>query len=717
MSLALKPDEEKMFEGQPQGFPFGDFDLEDVMLPEGDDDFGFPSEEEEEEEEDAQTESGFANVLVVDGVPKVSQEKYQKLTSILTKILSGPGHIRENGLWHPVDEATGLSKGCVFVEYETPDQARAAQAALHGYALDKAHKFSATLYDEAERLAAVPDEYVAPEPRDAPPPENQWSWLSDRRGRDQFVARFGDETEIYWNDVAKQQPEDVYKRSTWTELFVLWTPRGSALATLHRQGVALWGGDSFGRLMRFSHQLVQRVAFSADERYAYTFSEVPPAGPRDPPRFLLIVWDVRSGRKLRVFEGPQAEFAVGAAARPDGGLAWDAFRWSGGAAPGAPSFLAHLKKGGVAVYESPDFGLVDRKSVKLDSVQSIEWSPAEPVLAAYQVEEGNMPARIMLMRFPKKEELRAKNLHSVAGVQLSWHPQGDFLAVAVEKWTKSHKSTNTHFELFSLRERDTPIDMLELPNKAEKIHELVWEPRGVRFAILHGDGSRLSVSIYSMRDGKLPGARGVAHLHTLVNKQASSLHWSPAGRFLVLAGTKQTQNGLMEFWDTEDMSLLSAGEHYMATEVQWDPTGRYLTTVVNAQNSTDNGYYIWSFAGQLLYKVERNRFYQFQWRPRPPTLLSAEKQKAILKNLKHYSKKYDEEDEAILMQADTEFLAAREKQMEEWREWQATKAEWAAEQAEAKKALLGDRLRDGDFTVQLAEVTVVLEVKEEAVKL
>lgn len=467
MSLALKPDEEKMFEGQPQGFPFGDFDLEDVMLPEGDDNFGFPSEEEEEEEEDAQTESGFANVLgegmwgycvwallclascrcrscgpeahplgstppplpsfppihihtVVDGVPKVSQEKYQKLTSILTKILSGPGHIRENGLWHPVDEATGLSKGCVFVEYETPDQARAAQAALHGYALDKAHKFSATLYDEAERLAAVPDEYVAPEPRDAPPPENQWSWLSDRRGRDQFVARFGDETEIYWNDVAKQQPEDVYKRSTWTELFVLWTPRGSALATLHRQGVALWGGDSFGRLMRFSHQLVQRVAFSADERYAYTFSEVPPAGPRDPLRFLLIVWDVRSGRKLRVFEGPQAEFAVGAAARPDGGLAWDAFRWSGGAAPGAPSFLAHLKKGGVAVYESPDFGLVDRKSVKLDSVQSIEWSPAEPVLAAYQVEEGNMPARIMLMRFPKKEELRAKNLHSVAGRERVW---------------------------------------------------------------------------------------------------------------------------------------------------------------------------------------------------------------------------------------------------------------------------------------------------------
>lgn len=60
-TLALRPEEEKMFEGQPRGFPFGDFDLADVMLPDGDD-MGIPSDAEEEEEE-MQTESGFANVL------------------------------------------------------------------------------------------------------------------------------------------------------------------------------------------------------------------------------------------------------------------------------------------------------------------------------------------------------------------------------------------------------------------------------------------------------------------------------------------------------------------------------------------------------------------------------------------------------------------------------------------------------------------------------
>lgn len=39
---------------------------------------------------------------------------------------------------------------------------------------------------------------------------------------------------------------------------------------------------------------------------------------------------------------------------------------------------------------------------------------------------------------------------------------------------------------------------------------------------------------------------------------------------------------MLEFWDTEEMTLLSAGEHFMAQEVQWDPTGRYVATIVNA---------------------------------------------------------------------------------------------------------------------------------------
>ena len=35
--------------------------------------------------------------------------------------------------------------------------------------------------------------------------ENLQEWMLDKRGRDQFVIRYRDQTEIYWNDAARSQ--------------------------------------------------------------------------------------------------------------------------------------------------------------------------------------------------------------------------------------------------------------------------------------------------------------------------------------------------------------------------------------------------------------------------------------------------------------------------------------------------------------------------------
>lgn len=40
-----------------------------------------------------------------------------------------------------------------------------------------------------------------------------------------------------------------------------------------------------------------------------------------------------------------------------------------------------------------------------------------------------------------------------------WHPQGDYLAVQVDRYTKTRKSTYTAFELFSVKERDIPMEV------------------------------------------------------------------------------------------------------------------------------------------------------------------------------------------------------------------------------------------------------------------
>jgi translation initiation factor 3 subunit B len=66
-----------------------------------------------------------------------------------------------------------------------------------------------------------------------------------------------------------------------------------------------------------------------------------------------------------------------------------------------------------------------------------------------------------------------------------WQNNGEYLAVQVDRYTKTKKSTYTGFELFRIKERDIPIEVLELENKNDKIIAFAWEPKGHRFAIIH----------------------------------------------------------------------------------------------------------------------------------------------------------------------------------------------------------------------------------------
>lgn len=40
-------------------------------------------------------------------------------------------------------------------------------------------------------------------------------------------------------------------------------------------------------------------------------------------------------------------------------------------------------------------------------------------------------------------------------------------------------------------------------------------------------------------------------------------------------------NGVLEFVDTQDMTVMTQTEHFMATDVEWDPTGRYVASAVS----------------------------------------------------------------------------------------------------------------------------------------
>jgi translation initiation factor 3 subunit B len=66
-----------------------------------------------------------------------------------------------------------------------------------------------------------------------------------------------------------------------------------------------------------------------------------------------------------------------------------------------------------------------------------------------------------------------------------------------------------------------------------------------------------------------------------------------------------------------------------------------------------------------------DRFKQFLWRPRPRTLLGKEQQRQIRRNLKEFSRTFDEEDAAEESSASKELVAYRKRLVDEWNHWRA----------------------------------------------
>ncbi|XP_050268199.1 eukaryotic translation initiation factor 3 subunit B-like [Quercus robur] len=695
------------------GIDLDKLDLDSIRLPPGED-FGIVSDDEDIYQGDnLELNTGFGNVIIVDNLPVVTREKFGKLETVVRKIYSQIGMIKEDGLWMPVEydpeSKSEKTLGYCFIEFNTPLEAELAKEKTNGYKLDKAHIFAVNMFDDFDRFMKVPDEWAPPEFKPYTPGENLQQWLTDEKARDQFVIRAGSDTEVLWNDARHLKPEPVYKRAFWTESFVQWSPLGTYLATVHRQGAAVWGGAStFNRLMRYAHPQVKLIDFSPGEKYLVTYSSHEPSNPRDANRVVINIFDVRTGKVMRDFKGSADDFAIGGTGGVTG-VSWPVFRWAGGK---EDKYFARIGKNIISVYETETFSLIDKKSLKVENVVDFSWSPTDPILALFVPELGDHPARVSLMQIPSKDELRQKNLFSVSDCKMYWQSNGDYLAVKVDRYTKTKKSTYTGFELFRIRERDIPIEVFELENKNDKIIAFAWEPKGHRFAVIHGDNPRPDISFYSMRSAN--NTEKVKKLITLKGKQANALFWSPTGRFIILAGLKGF-NGQLEFYNVDELETMATAEHFMATDIEWDPTGRYVATAVTSVHEMENGFNIWSFNGKLLYRILKDHFFQYLWRPRPPSFLSPEKEEEIAKNLKKYSKKYEAEDQDVSMLLSEQDREKRKMLKDEWEKWVN---EW--KHLHEVEKLEREKLRDGEasdeeeeYEAKEVEVEEILDVSEE----
>ncbi|XP_014248728.1 eukaryotic translation initiation factor 3 subunit B [Cimex lectularius] len=637
--------------------------------------------------------TGWDCVIVVDGVPQVEKERLEKLQGVIHKIFAKCGTIVNE---HYPKNDDGVTKGYIFIEYSNPQSAIDAVIATDNHRLDKLHIFQVNLFSDFKKYEEIPEEWSPPPPQPYKEHGDLHYYLLEPDAYDQFcvICDSGEPVQIWLNTIP--QPTLLEERVKWTEKYVQWSPLGTYLATIHAKGVATWGGPSFEQIRKFTHYDVQFIEFSPRENYLVTYS--PTAHVRDQGR--LIIWDIRRGDIMRSFD-------------PEGPAIWPVFKWSKD-----DKYFAKIGTDILSIYETPSFGLLDKKSVKLPGIKDFAWSPTDNILAYWVSEDENVPARLVLMEVPSRNEVRANKLFNVCDCKIHWQKSGDYLCVKVDRYLKMKKEKGEvkyinmycNFEIFHLREKNIPVDSVEIK---ETIHAFAWEPVGSTFAIIHGDTNNISVSFYGLKTGHKP-----VLLKKCDKKSCNTLFWSPAGQFIVLADLRN--NGSLEFIDTSDFTVMNTSDHYRVSDVEWDPTGRYVVTATSKWKSKDDlGYWIWTFQGRILSRNNMQKFWQLQWRPRPPTLLSSEQQKEIKKNLKKYSAAFESKDKVRMTRASKDLIEKRAAAMKKFEDYrQSVQKIWEAQKEKRLKLRNNVDTDDLNADLQNAEEEVIeFLVKQEIITL
>ena len=130
----------------------------------------------------------------------------------------------------------------------------------------------------------------------------------------------------------------------------------------------------------------------------------------------------------------------------------------------------------------------------------------------------------------------------------------------------------------------------------------------------------------------------------------------------------------------------------------------------------ENGYHLYDFKGELLREEHIDKFKQLLWRPRPPTMLSKEEQKQIRKNLREYSKDFEEQDRIEEDKEKGAIVDERRRMLSEWLAWR----EREQEDLRAERRELG-LPEDAEEEVRSAngvgeDATVVEEIMEEVLE-
>lgn len=154
-------------------------------------------------------DSDLSTIVVVDNIPVIDMSRYEKLVSVINNKFKAFGDIVPGGLYLPTEtnKQTNQQQTCgyAFIEYSNTSDAQRAITEGNNKALDSKHKLLVNSMLDFERYNSYTDEYQPPDKKSFITKRDYTSWLNDEYGRDQFVLRHNNDTEIYWFDPLRKQ--------------------------------------------------------------------------------------------------------------------------------------------------------------------------------------------------------------------------------------------------------------------------------------------------------------------------------------------------------------------------------------------------------------------------------------------------------------------------------------------------------------------------------
>jgi len=204
----------------------------------------------------------------------------------------------------------------------------------------------------------------------------------------------------------------------------------------------------------------------------------------------------------------------------------------------------------------------------------------------------------------------SKSFFKAEEVALHWSPIGH--AVLIETRTSTDKTGKSYYGesgVHLLHADGSYSGTVPFGTNAGPVQDVAWSPTGKEFLVIQG---------FQPAKTTLFQAANCTPLRDYGTNSRNTIRWSPHGRFVMLGGFGNLAGG-MEFWDHFKFRKLGeCVDRDGAKSFEWTPDGRnFITASLRPWRRVDNGYKVWTYAGEQVYAEKYEELYQVVVQPAP----------------------------------------------------------------------------------------------------